>query len=320
MKRREAIKKVVDASLLIGAGTLSFPPLSCQRKHEDKSGEKFSFAFFADVHLLRDNDRNSHIGFQRALDDVLPRGIDFILFGGDNIDAYHLQEVEAEVLYERFKDEVGKRGLKAYYTIGNHDTYYTPVNRKADPHSFALHQKYFGALNHSFDYKGVHFIVLNSVNHHAYEERFCVGEEQCAWLKQDLEQTGRQMPVVVSMHVPIQTLYHPVVDGKIDSIDMITDFKQVWDMLDPYNVKIVLQGHEHLYEQLFVKDTQFLTGGAVSSGWWEAGDFYKTDKGYLLVHVDTNNNFTWEYIAYVHEKEGKERWEYTRGASQYNNA
>ena len=96
MKRREAIKKVVDASLLIGANTLSLPPLSCQRKHEDKSGEKFSFAFFADVYLLRDNDRNSHIGFQRALDDVLPKGIDFILFGGDNINRSEERRVGKE--------------------------------------------------------------------------------------------------------------------------------------------------------------------------------------------------------------------------------
>lgn len=311
----------MTASLLMGAaGSVPFSLPSCQKKDGCKAEKKFSFAFFTDVHLLRDNDRNSHIGFQRALDDVLSRGIDFILFGGDNIDAYHLQETEAESLYKKFKDEVEKRGIEAYYTIGNHDAYYTPINREADPHSFALHRKYFGALNHTFDYKGVHFIVLNSVNRHDHEEIFCVGEEQRAWLKQDLEQTGKQIPVVVSMHVPIQTLYHPVVDGKIDSIDMITDFKQVWDMLDLYNLKIVLQGHEHLYEQLYVKETQFLTGGAVCGAWWEAGDFYKTDKGYLLVHVDTNNNFTWEYIAYVHEKEGKERWEYTRGASQYNNA
>lgn len=317
MKRRELLKTVLGASLLTATGVVPLSLNGCKEKKTGNVRRKFTFAFFTDVHLLRNNDRNSHIGFQRALDDVLPKGVDFILFGGDNIDAVSLSEREADVLYKWFKKEVDKRGIKAHYTIGNHDAHYSPIDRQSDPYGYKLHEKYFGELTYSFDHKGVHFIVLNSVGRHG--KGYHLGDAQCDWLEDDLKTTGQEIPVVVSMHVPIQSLYYPAVEGKIVSTDMITDFKKVWDILEQYNVKIVLQGHQHLHEELFVKDMKFLTGGAVCGGWWAPGDFYKTDKGYMLIHVDENNNFTWEYNAFVKEKEGKERWEYTQGASQYNN-
>lgn len=316
MKRRDAIKTILGTSLLTVTGAVTLLLNGCV-KAGHKARKKFRFAFFTDVHLLCNNDRNSHIGFQRVLDDVLPKGVDFILFGGDNIDAYHLEEAEADALYKWFKEEVEKRGIKAYYTIGNHDAFYTPVNRETDPFSFELHRKYFGVPTYSFEHKGIHFIVLNSVIQDS--NGYNVGDEQRRWMEEDLKKTGTQTPIVVSMHVPIQSLYYPAVEGKIVSTDMITDFKQVWDILEQYNVKMILQGHQHLHEELFVKEMRFVTGGAVCGNWWGIGDFYKTDKGYLLVDVNENNDFTWEYIAFVKEKEAKERWEYTQGSSQYNN-
>lgn len=296
MKRRKAFKIFLGTSLVTATGMMTLPLNSCHKKECNRTGRKFRFAFFTDVHLFRNNERNSHIGFQRALDDVLPKEIDFILFGGDNIDAYRLEETEAEVLYKWFKKEVNKRGIEAHYTIGNHDVYYTPIDREVDPNGYRLHEKYFGALNHSFDHKGIHFIVLNSVIQNS--SGFCVGNEQLRWLEEDLKKTGSQTPVVVSMHVPIQSLYYPAVEGKIVTTDMITDFKQVWDCLEQYNVKMILQGHQHLHEELLVKNMHFLTGGAVCGNWWAAGDFQKTEKGYLLIDVDENNDFSWEYISF----------------------
>lgn len=295
--------------------------LSCSYKKKCEKNlipRKFSFAFFTDVHLLRENDRNSHNGFKIALDDVLNRNVDFILFGGDNIDAYNLKESGADSLYNWFKREVDKRDIKAYYTIGNHDASYIPNNVENDPNSFKLHEKYFNDLYFSFDYKDIHFIILNSIVRDS-EHKFCVGEEQRIWLENDLKKIGTKAPVVISIHVPIQSLYYPAVEGRIIATDMISDFKKVWDILDKYNVKIILQGHQHLYEELFVKDMQFLTGGAVCGNWWSSGDFYKTDKGYLLIDVDENNNFKWNYIVLFEEKNGKNIWQYSQGASQYDN-
>lgn len=318
MKRRKALKAILGISLLTATNASAFTLKKAGMTEEGKKArKKFTFAFFTDVHLLRNNDRNSHIGFQRALDDVLPKKVDFILFGGDNVDAYHLEEAEADTLYGWFKNEVDKRGLKAYYAIGNHDAFYQPKDKEADPNSFGLFQKYFGKLYYSFDYKGIHFIILNSVNRQ--DSGYCVGAEQRQWLANHLKEIGIHVPIVVAMHVPIQSLYGPAVEGKPELVDNLLDYKEVWEILEPYNIKLILQGHQHIYEELFVKDTQFLTGGAVCGKWWSAGDYEKTDKGYMLIEVDKDNNFSWEYNAFVKEKDGKERWQYTQGTSQYDN-
>ena len=41
----------------------------------------------------------------------------------------------------------------------------------------------------------------------------------------------------------------------------------------------------------------FVTAGAVSAYWW-GGLFLETQEGYLIVHVDNHDNFTWEYVDY----------------------
>jgi hypothetical protein len=38
-----------------------------------------------------------------------------------------------------------------------------------------------------------------------------------------------------------------------------------------------------------------ITAGAVCASWWN-GAFHGTEEGFLLVHIDKNNQFKWEYI------------------------
>ena len=67
-------------------------------------------------------------------------------------------------------------------------------------------------------------------------------------------------------------------------------------MFNEHNLKLVLQGHMHLYEEIKVKGVQFITGGAVSAAWW-GGPYYGTEEGYLKVNVK-GDNFSWEYVDY----------------------
>ena len=159
-----------------------------------------------------------------------------------------------------------------------------------------MFQKHLGETYYSFDHKGVHFVVLNSVQRDSVHTYF-VNNEQFQWLENDLSGIGKETPLVVITHVPFQSLYYPAVEGRIVPTDMFENFKQVWDLLLNYNLKAILQGHQHLHEELFVKDTWFLTGGAVSAGWW-GGEFHRTEEGYLLINVDSEENFSWDYIDY----------------------
>lgn len=55
--------------------------------------------------------------------------------------------------------------------------------------------------------------------------------------------------------------------------------------------------HQHIYEQIQERNRWFVTAGAVSAYWW-GGAFLETEEGYLLVRVDENNRFSWEYVDY----------------------
>ncbi len=258
----------------------------------------FSFAFLTDVHLNKENRGNGNEGLAKALADARAKGVDFVIFGGDLVDIDGMkpeQEATADSLLARFKSIVDESGVPAHFTIGNHDRFYT-FNGEPDPAGFKMFQKHLGETYYSFDHKGVHFIILNSVQRDA-EHTYFVNDEQLTWLENDLKEIGENMPLVVATHVPFQSLYYPAVEGRITPTDMFENFKQVWDLLLNYNLKAILQGHQHLHEELFVKDTWFLTGGAVSAGWW-CGEFHRTQEGYMLVNVDTDGNFSWEYVDY----------------------
>ena len=120
------------------------------------------------------------------------------------------------------------------------------------------------------------------------------------WLKNDLNSIGKERPVVVSLHVPMLSLYYPVVEGNFKGIDMVTDTKAVFELLKAYNLKLILQGHQHIHEEILERNHQFITGGAISANWWN-GSLADTEEGYILVHVDADYNFSWEYIDYQWE-------------------
>jgi predicted phosphodiesterase len=72
---------------------------------------------------------------------------------------------------------------------------------------------------------------------------------------------------------------------------VITNYKALLKVFEEHNLKLVLQGHQHLYEEIFSQDVQYITAGAVCAGWW-SGAFHGTEEGFLVVEVDSNNKFT----------------------------
>lgn len=292
------IKKHINLLIAI---VLSGALVACgqtPKKESPATPEKgFSFAFFTDVHLNKDNHGNGSEGLRQALVNAKNKGVDLVLFGGDNTDSDGLGDAEqtADSLQAHFKNMVDQGGIPAHFTIGNHDRYY--LNKgEPDTLGFKLFEKHFGETYRSFTHKGVHFISLNSLFPKP-ESPYSVNSEQLDWLKNDLQQTGKETPIVVSIHVPFLSLYYPVVEGNFKALDMIWNTKEVFEVLNEYNVKLILQGHQHIYEQIQERNRWFITGGAISAYWW-GGAFLETEEGYLLVHVDTDNNFSWEYIDY----------------------
>lgn len=299
MKQIPAMKRIfinwLSAMALVGALTGCSQTATKEKRQESET--KFSFAFLTDVHLNKENRGNGEEGLRQALAHAKNQGVDFVLFGGDNTDSDGLGNAEqtADSLQARFKQIVDDSSLPAYYTIGNHDRYYLE-NGKVDSLGFKLFEKRFGETYYAYTHKGVHFIVLNSLYPTA-EGAYSVNAEQLAWLKADLENVGTEMPIILSIHVPMLSLYYPVVEGNFKPLDMIQNTKELFELVNSYNVQLILQGHQHIYEQIQERNRWFVTAGAVSAHWWN-GSFLETEEGYLLVEVDNNNQVSWSYVDY----------------------
>ncbi|HZP40203.1 MAG TPA: metallophosphoesterase [Candidatus Binatia bacterium] len=210
--------------------------------------EAFSFAYISDSHLYNRtvNDRFVN-SLMRAVDDVnrLDPQPDFVLYGGDLAQLGQPEELElgAQIL----------RSLKApvRMMVGEHD-WFLDLGEKW--------RSLFGQETYSFDHKGVHFVVLQSVNEkdfwtarrmtpmermktvagldNAVQSRFEVGEPQREWLERDLQAVSNDTPVIVFSHSPLYHYYEPWNFWTVDA-------PEVQAILKRFRHVTVIHGHTH---------------------------------------------------------------------------
>jgi 3',5'-cyclic-AMP phosphodiesterase len=208
----------------------------------------FRFAYISDTHLYaRGMDHRFAKAALKAVADVnaLDPQPDFVLFGGDLAQLGRPDELE---LGQQILKEV-KAPLRMM--VGEHD-WYLDLGEKW--------KSMFGQDFYSFDYKDIHFVVLNSVvekdfwtaKGYSPEERmaivaglddsrqspFEVGEAQRDWLKQDLAKIDKKTPIIVFSHSPLYKLYR----GWNFWTD---DAEEVQKILKPYRSVTVIHGHTH---------------------------------------------------------------------------
>lgn len=261
------------------------------------SQEKFSFAFFTDIHLNRGTGK-SFEGFKKALSLAKEKNIDFIITGGDNVDTDVIKEENSETavgLYEEYAEIIKNYGIPFYVTIGNHDRFHASDTSNIHLNDDGMFRKYFKEAYYSFEHKGWKIIVLNSVEteNGAYP---VAGTEQINWLKKLLKQTPFTQPFIIVTHVPFLSVYYPVLKGNYTDMDIMKNQHEVLNLFKNHNLKLVLQGHMHIYEEIKVKGINFITGGAVSAAWWN-GPYYGTEEGFLYLELE-KNDVKWEYIDY----------------------
>ena len=98
----------------------------------------------------------------------------------------------------------------------------------------AAYKEFFGATHYAFDHKGVHFVALDNVSDPGAK----IGEEQLAWLRDDLARLDKAAPIVVLTHRPLFDL--------APKWDWATrDGAQAIDILMPYSNVTVFYGHIH---------------------------------------------------------------------------
>lgn len=267
--------------------------------HAQQAKKNLRFAFMTDIHLNKSNDGARVKGLTQALDKVKSLNVDFVVLGGDLVDlsgmGSEMNPQVADSLHRVFKQTFAQSKVKYYPTIGNHDRYFDEANGYTEGDE--IFKASFKDSYYTFEQKGVRFFILNSVQRKASENGLFVGEEQLNWLESELSKVSPSTPIVVSTHVPVYSIYYPVVENKYVFVDVIANYKEVLKAFEGHNLKLVLQGHQHLYEEIFSQNIQYITGGAISANWW-SGAFHGTEEGFLLVDTDNNDKFTWQYVDY----------------------
>jgi len=262
------------------------------------------FVFMTDIHI--DDTLNAPAKFKNAVMAINREHPEFIVTGGDLVmDAIGQKFSRADSLFTLYSEMI--KGFKAPVIngVGNHENF--AMNRNSGPdtlHPLAgtkLYEQRFGKPYRTYEFNGWKFFFLNSVSFGP--DRKYTGEinaEQIEWIKHELAGTDSLTPVVIVTHIPLMTVESQLFDSATAPnyrSDVIVNARQVLDLFRGHNLKLVLQGHLHYFEDIYVNGIHFITGGAISGAWWE-GPYHGTKPGYLLVRGSKTGEITYEYKDY----------------------
>lgn len=269
MNRRNFLK---GAGALVAGGVL---PISLiEVAHGKRESENFTFAYISDSHIqhIKGNEfvRNFDRGLIRAVAEcnLMDPKPDFVIYGGD------LAQIATKAEIDHGLELMSAlRHDKVHYVMGEHD-YYLDLGE--------YWSSQLGPQWYSFDHKGVHFVVLNSIltddkwvnKWSSGEERmgvmagldnplgspFMVGAEQRAWLKKDLAGVSKDTPLVVLSHSPLQKIFK-------NWNFWTDDAEEVQALLKPFDKVNVFYGHVHQIQYNQIGNISFHSVMATAWPW-----------------------------------------------------
>ena len=268
--RREFVRAAgLAAAGAVASGKLlphSFQPVDVV--HADNPSQSFRFAYISDSHLYEKSLNERFVrAILKAVDDVnaMSPAPDFVLYGGDLAQLGQPGELaEGAQILKALKPKV-------HMMVGEHDWYLDMGDKW---------RALFGKDVYSFDHKGVHFVVLNSVIVEDYwtgpklsnmdrmlamaqldnpnGRPFTVGDAQRDWLKGDLAKVKPDTPVIVFSHSPLYKIYK--------SWNFWTDdAEQVQAILSPFKSVTVIHWHTHQMLSNRIGNIHF--HGMLSTAW-----------------------------------------------------
>lgn len=275
-QRRNILKYAGGATI---AGVL---PVSLIRIANAQPAQDFTFAYISDSHIQHIGGTNFVRNWDRGLIsavaevNLLNPKPDFVVFGGDLAQLGTRAELDHgyEILSGLNFDKANIRGV-----MGEHDFYLDMGEYWSE---------LFGEQYYSFDHKGVHFIVLNSIL--TYEEwnnkwesperrmnemagldnpngsPFMVGARQLTWLAEDLAKQSQSTPIVVLSHSPLQHIYK--------GWNFWTEeANEIQALLKPFDKVNVIYGHVHQIQYNQIGNISF--NSVMATAWpWPYPDTY----------------------------------------------
>lgn len=294
------MKKVI---VLLIASVFIFACKTKNGEQKSESTERFSFVFMTDIHVC--TERNADLGLQQAIDTINKLSPNFVITGGDNImDALGQTQGRADSLYLLYTDIMKNLQMPVHHGMGNHEVFGLYTESGVDPshelYGKKMYENRLAKPYYSFDEKNWHFIMLDPIGF--TEDRRYYGHidsVQVEWMKADLAAIGTEKPVVVVTHIPLISIGSQIMEGPTEPLSkgsVVTNANDIRKILEQYNVKLVLQGHLHFLEDVEYNGIHYITGGAVSSQWWQ-GPRYGMEEGFVKVDV-TGEDFDWQYIDF----------------------
>lgn len=242
---------------------------------------KFSFIFLPDIHLEPDSAVLEN--FNRIVKKVNKIKPDFIITGGDMIyTAKNVDDKKAEVLFNLMDEKFMDFKMPLYYTMGNHELVGIMPNsgiEKSHPKwGKRLYQQRYGARYKSFTKSGWNFFLLDGIKILEKEMNYGLGVDstQMDWIKDELGKTDKLTPIIISIHSP---LVSPKAITNVNIPAVTENAGAVLDLFEEYNLKMVLQGHNHTYMNLNIGGVHYISGGSTL----ERSNQY--NEGFLLVNV-----------------------------------
>jgi predicted phosphodiesterase len=192
---------------------------------------------------------------------------DFVISVGDLIDGYGNDEQTVHGIWDEFdKTEMPVLKVPFVYMPGNHDIFNATSQK--------VYEQRYGPRFKSFNYRGLHFITLNTQEAAGTDYRFrgrgadALGEEQLNWLKEDIAANRDARRILIFMHQPIWAALEPV-----------------YPLLEGLPVSI-FAGHYHKYSYQEIRGIPHVICGATAAYIPEEGmEAYGRFRSYLMATV-----------------------------------
>jgi 3',5'-cyclic AMP phosphodiesterase CpdA len=245
-------RKVLECMTWVGTGVLwtvsgGVPhSLGLMGEAQAQEARGLTFLQISDSHVGFDKPANPNAlgtleeGIAKVI--ALPKKPSFMIHTGD------ISHLSLESQFDDADRIIGQSRLDVHYVPGEHDF--------LDPEQKFYRDRYGrgtkGAGWYSFDANGVHFIgLVNVLNLKAGGLGF-LGDDQLAWLEDDLKARSASTPIVVFAHIPLWTIYPEWGWGTDDSAQALSYLKR-------FGSVTVLNGHIHQVMQKVEGNVTFHT-------------------------------------------------------------
>jgi len=154
---------------------------------------KFTFAILGDK--TGGGEENWPI-YDRAVDEINRLHPDLVITVGDHIQGYTADTVQIGAMWREYRRHAGRLDAPLFLLPGNHDVTTQVL--------FSWWERDIGRPWYSFDYRGCHFLVLNT-EQERFSGRWDFGDEQLRFALDDLARSAGARQTFIFMHKPAWT-------------------------------------------------------------------------------------------------------------------